>query len=143
VTVGEGARFFPWPAINSAPAVIAAGDQGVAFRDAPEVNALLRFLASPEAARIQASRGGSLSANRNLDPASYPDDTTRALAAAVVDADLLRFDLSDLTPLAFGGGSSAHMWVVLQNFLGGQYSAVEAAQRLEAAAVADFAGWRL
>ncbi len=141
VTVGEGARFFPWPSINgSPPAVIVAADQAVAFRDTPEANALMRFLASPDAAHIMAARGGSLSANRNLDPSSYPDDTTRALAAAVVDAELLRFDLSDLTPQTFGGGSNAHMWVLLQNFLDGQLTATEVAQRLEEAAARDFGG---
>jgi alpha-glucoside transport system substrate-binding protein len=98
----------------------------------------MTFLASPEAGEIMASRGGYLSANRNLDPASYPDDTTRALAAGVVEAVLLRFDLSDLTPQAFGGGSSAHMWVVLQNFLGGQLTATQAAAQLEDAASIDF-----
>ncbi len=140
VTVGEGARFFPWPSIGgSPPAVVVAGDQAVVFRDSPASEALMTFLASPEAGEIMASRGGYLSANRNLDPASYPDDTTRALAEAVVDADLLRFDLSDLTPQAFGGGSSAHMWVVLQNFLGGQLTATQAAAQLEDAASVDFA----
>jgi ABC-type glycerol-3-phosphate transport system substrate-binding protein len=143
MTVGEGARNFAWPSIDSSPpAVIAAGDQAVAFRDTPEVNALLRFLASPEAARIMVSRGGSLSANRNLDPSSYPDDTTRALAAGVVDANLLRFDLSDLTPQAFGGGSDAHMWVLLQKFLRGQLTVAEVAQQLEDAATTDFGGAR-
>jgi len=141
VTVGDEARFFPWPSIEgSPPAVVVAGDQAVVFRDSPASAALMTFLASVEAGEIMASRGGYLSANRNLDPASYPDDTTRALAAGVVDADLLRFDLSDLTPQAFGGGSSAHMWVVLQNFLGGQLTAAQAATALEAAAAADFAG---
>ena len=139
MTVGEDARFFPWPSINgSPPAVVAAGDQAVAFRDAPETHALMTFLASPEAAQIMASRGGYLSPNRNLDPAYYPDDTTRALAAAVVDAPLLRFDLSDLTPQAFGGGSSAHMWVLLQNFLDRAMTPAELAKQLEAAAVQDF-----
>jgi ABC-type glycerol-3-phosphate transport system substrate-binding protein len=141
-TIGEGARFFPFPSIDgSPPMVVAAADQAVAFRDTPEAMALLQFLASPDAARIMANQGGSLSANRNLDPSSYADDTTRALVAAVVDAEVLRFDLSDLTPQAFGGGSSAHMWVLLQNFLGGQLTAAEAAQRLEEAATKDFAGW--
>jgi ABC-type glycerol-3-phosphate transport system substrate-binding protein len=141
VTVGEDAQFFPWPSIDgSPPAVVAAGDQAVAFRDTPETHALMTFLASPEAARIMANRGGYLSANRNLDPAFYPDDTTRALAAAVVDAPLLRFDLSDLTPQAFGGGSSAHMWVLLQNFLDADISPAQLAQQLEDAAVEDFAG---
>ena len=62
----------------------------------------------------------------------------RALAAAVADASLLRFDLSDLTPQAFGGGSSAHMWVLLQNFLADEMSPIEVAQRLEDAASRDF-----
>jgi ABC-type glycerol-3-phosphate transport system substrate-binding protein len=141
VTVGEDARFFPWPSIDgSPPAVVAAGDQAVAFRDTPETQALMTFLASPQAAQIMASRGGYLSANRNLDPAFYPDDTTRALAATVVDASLLRFDLSDLTPQAFGGGSSAHMWVLLQNFLDRAIPPAELAQQLEDAAQEDFAG---
>ena len=139
VTIGEDARFFPWPSIGgSPPGVVVAGDQAVALRDTPETHALMTFLASPEAAQIMASRGGFLSVNRNLDPAYYPDDTTRALAAAVADAPLLRFDLSDLTPQAFGGGSSAHMWVLLQNFLADDMSPVEVAQRLEDAASRDF-----
>jgi ABC-type glycerol-3-phosphate transport system substrate-binding protein len=141
MTVGEGARFFPWPAINgSPPAVVTAGDQGVMFRDTPEASALMTFLASTDAARIMASRGGFLSANRNLDAASYPDDTTRELAAEVVDTDMLRFDLSDLTPQAFGGGTSAHMWVLLQNFLSGDETPAQVAQKLEAAATQDFGG---
>jgi ABC-type sugar transport system, periplasmic component len=139
VTIGEDARFFPWPSVAGSPSsVVVAGDQAVALRDTPETHALMTFLASPEAAQIMASRGGFLSVNRNLDPAYYPDDTTRALAAAVADASLLRFDLSDLTPQAFGGGSSAHMWVLLQNFLADEMSPIEVAQRLEDAASRDF-----
>jgi ABC-type glycerol-3-phosphate transport system substrate-binding protein len=138
-TVGEGARFFPWPSIDgSAAAVVAAGDQAVAFRDTPETTALMTFLASAEAAEIMASRGGYLSPNLNVDPASYPDDTTRTLAEDVVDAEVLRFDLSDLTPQAFGGGTSAHMWVLLQNFLDSDLSPAELAQQLEDAASVDF-----
>lgn len=137
--VGTGARFFDWPAMDgSRPTVVTAGDQAVAFRDTPEANALMAFLASPEAAAIMAAKGGFLSANKNLDPASYPDDTTRALAAAVVDAPVLRFDLSDLTPQAFGGGSTAHMWVILQEFLGQQVAPAQTARELEDAAQKDF-----
>ena len=139
VAVGEGARFFAWPSINdSPPAVVTAGDQAVAFTDTPEARALMAFLASADAAEIMAGRGGFLSANRNLDPAVYPDDTTRALATAVVDAPVLRFDLSDLTPQAFGGGTGAHMWVLLQDFLSKPISASEMAWRLEDAAAGDF-----
>jgi ABC-type glycerol-3-phosphate transport system substrate-binding protein len=141
VTVGEGARFFPWPSINgSPPAVVTAGDEAVAFHDTPETNALMTFLASPDVARIMASQGGFLSVNRNLDPSSYPDDTTRELAREIIDTPEVRFDLSDLTPQAFGGGTDAHMWVLLQNFLDNDISPTDLAQQLEDAAVHDFAG---
>jgi ABC-type glycerol-3-phosphate transport system substrate-binding protein len=139
VQVGTGAKFFHWPAINgSRPAVVTAGDQVVAFKDTPEANALLTFLASPEAAAIMAAKGGFLSANKNLAATAYPDDTTRSLADAVVNAELLRFDLSDLTPQAFGGGSNAHMWVLLQDFLSKPIAATDMAGQLEEAAMKDF-----
>ena len=139
VQVGAGARFFSWPPIDgSGPAVVTAGDQAVAFTDTPETNALMAFLASPDAAAIMAARGGFLSPNRNLDAAYYPDDTTRSLAAAVINAKLLRFDLSDLTPQAFGAGSNAHMWVLLQRYLSKPIPAVDMARQLEEAATKDF-----
>jgi alpha-glucoside transport system substrate-binding protein len=122
--------------------VVTAGDQAVAFKDNPETRALMTFLASPDAAEIMASHGGFMSANRNLDPAAYPDDTSRSLASAVVNAEVLRFDLSDLTPQAFGGGTGAHMWVLLQDFLSTPVSPADMAQRLEQAAVRDFGSSR-
>jgi alpha-glucoside transport system substrate-binding protein len=139
VEVGHGARFFEWPSIaGSPPAVVTAGDQAVAFNDSAATMELLAFLASPEAAGIAASQGGFLSANRNLDRSAYPDPVTRNLADAVKDADLLRFDLSDLAPQAFGGGTDASMWRLLQEFLATGADPVEVAQRLEDAAQRDF-----
>ncbi|PZG23851.1 sugar ABC transporter substrate-binding protein [Micromonospora craterilacus] len=141
LTVGETAKFFNWPAIDgSKPAVVTAGDQAVAFKDTPEANALMAFLASPEAARIMAAKGGFISANSGLDTAAYPDPTTRELAEAVVNAELLRFDLSDLTPQAFGGGTSATLWVQLQDFLAGSVTPENLAQHLEDAAKREFGG---
>ncbi len=139
VKVGDGAKFFDWPAINgSKPAVVTAGDQAVAFKDTPAAMALMAFLASPEAAKIMAAKGGFMSANKNLDAATYPDETTRQLATSVVNAELLRFDLSDLTPQAFGGSTSAHMWVLLQEFLSKPIEPAALAAQLEDAAKKDF-----
>jgi alpha-glucoside transport system substrate-binding protein len=136
VKVGEGAKFFDWPSVNgSKPAVVTAGDQAVAFKDNEASRALIAFLASPEAAKIMAAKGGFMSANKNLDVSSYPDETTRQLASSVVKADLLRFDLSDLTPQSFGGGTSADMWKLLQTHLSDPASdPAVIAQRLEDAA---------
>jgi len=139
--VGESAKFFNWPSVDgSKPAVVTAGDQAVAFKDTPEANALMAFLASPEAAKIMAAKGGFISANSGLDSATYPDGTTRELAEAVVKAESLRFDLSDLTPQTFGGGTSAHLWVLLQDFLAKPIAPEALAQQLEAAAKKDFGG---
>lgn len=137
VAVGDGAAYFPWPAVEgSPPAVITAGDQAVALRDTPGAMQLIAFLASPEAAAIAAS-GGFLSANQGLDPAHYPDLATRQLAISLSGAELLRFDLSDLTPQAFGGGSNASMLRLLQEFLL-HPDPERTAAALEAAARRDF-----
>jgi ABC-type glycerol-3-phosphate transport system substrate-binding protein len=137
--VGETAKFFDWPSINgSKPAVVTAGDQAVAFKDTPATMALIAFLASPDAAQIVAAKGGFISANKNLNASAYPDETTKQLANSVVNAELLRFDLSDLTPQSFGGTSSAHMWVSLQNFLSTPIEPAALAQQLEDAAKKDF-----
>jgi ABC-type glycerol-3-phosphate transport system substrate-binding protein len=138
VAVGRGAEFFEWPSIDgSPPAVITAGDQAVALRDTPGAMRLIAFLASPEAAEIAAARGGYLSANQDLDLAHYPDHTTRQLATSLLRAELLRFDLSDLTPQAFGGGSQASMLRLLQDFVA-HPDPVRTAAALEAAARHDF-----
>jgi alpha-glucoside transport system substrate-binding protein len=137
VAVGDGAEFFPWPAIDaSPPAVVTAGDQAVALQDTPGAMQLIAFLASPEAAAI-AARGGFLSANQDLDLAHYPDQITRDLVASLLEAEVLRFDLSDLTPQAFGGGSNASMLRLLQEFLL-HPDPERTAAALEAAALRDF-----
>jgi alpha-glucoside transport system substrate-binding protein len=97
--------------------------------------ALMAFLASPEAAAIMVSRGGSLSVNEDLSLAAYPDATTRSLAETLRRSGTLRFDLSDLTPARFGGGNGSSMWRLLQGYLAepGTDPAVVAAQLEEAA----------
>ncbi|HEY8473828.1 MAG TPA: ABC transporter substrate-binding protein [Natronosporangium sp.] len=139
VEVGEGAKFFDWPSINnSPPAVVFAGDQAVALTDRPAAMALIAFLASPDAAAIAVRRGGFLSANQSLPRSAYPDPVSRELADSLTDAELLRFDLSDLTPQTFGGGTNSDMWRLLQDFLARPTDPAELAARLEAAAQADF-----
>jgi alpha-glucoside transport system substrate-binding protein len=140
VTVGEQAQFFDWPSIDgSPPAVIATGDQAVAMTDHPAAMALIGFLVSPEAAEIAVSGGGFLSPNQHLPRTAYPDPISRHLADSLADPDLLRFDLSDQAPQAFGGGTDAHMWRLLQDFLADPDDPAALAQRLEAAAATDFA----
>ena len=43
------------------------------FKDSPAAQALVKYLATPEAAEIWAKRGGFSSPNKNVDPNVYPD----------------------------------------------------------------------
>jgi len=139
VKVGSGAKYFPFPSIKgSKSSVVTGGDEVVALKDDAVTKDFVAYLASPEAARLQARKGGFLSPNKGVDAGAYPDDTTRALAKDITSADVLRFDGSDLSPLAFGGSDSADMWVLLQGFLKNPSDPAGTAKKLEAAAAKDF-----
>lgn len=99
VKVGEGADVFTFPSINdSPPVVVGAGDSIVMFKDSPAARAMITYLASADAAKLWAERGGFSSPNKTLDESVYPDDTTRKLASELAQAETFRFDLSDLQP---------------------------------------------
>jgi alpha-glucoside transport system substrate-binding protein len=121
--VGENAEVFPFPSVGGGqPPVVTAGDAAVAVSDSGEASeaqqALLAFLASPDAARIWAEPGGYISPNRSLELDAYPNDVQRGIAEALIDAgDNFRFDMSDQTPATFGGTTGQGMWQGLQNFL--------------------------
>ena len=86
----------------------------------PASEALLRHLATAEAAETWARLGGFLSPNEDVDLRAYPDATTRRIARALLQAgDGFRFDLSDLQPAAFGGTTGAGMWAELDRFVRG------------------------
>lgn len=116
--VGEDADFFPFPSIEgSEPAVIGGGDVAVLLNDSEAGQELMSFLATPDAAEIWAERGGFTSPNQEVDPAAYPDDTSRRIAEALTDAEVFRFDLSDLQPSAFGSTTGQGLFKQFQDFL--------------------------
>jgi ABC-type glycerol-3-phosphate transport system substrate-binding protein len=127
--------FFDFPSVEgSEPAVVGGGDIIIMFNDTPAAQALVSYLASPEAAEIWAARGGFSSANRNLDTGVYPDELTRRTASALAEAETFRFDLSDLQPAAFGATVGQGMWQILQDLLRNPDDVDGVAQELEQAA---------
>ncbi|WP_200146743.1 MULTISPECIES: ABC transporter substrate-binding protein [Streptomyces] len=132
--IGTDAKVFPFPTVGSGTApVVTAGDAAVALKDTKGAQALLAFLASPDAARIWAAEGGFLSPNKNLDPAAYPNDVQREIAKALIDAgDDFRFDMSDQMPQSFGGTPGKGEWKALQDFLKNPKDVAGAQARLEA-----------
>lgn len=139
--VGENALFFDFPAINdSGPAVVGGGDVAIAFTDDEATDALMAYLASPESAAVWVPMGGLTSPNNAVDTALYPDDTARQIAEALTGAEAFRFDMSDLTPSAFGGTQGQGFWQEMITFYENPTDVQGTMDRLEAAAASAYAG---
>ncbi|MFJ9648107.1 ABC transporter substrate-binding protein [Streptomyces sp. NPDC101206] len=133
--IGEDALVFPFPAVGAKPPVVSGGDVAVALKPSKGAQALLTFLASPDAAEIQAREGGFLSPNKAVSPSAYPNDIQRGIAKALIAAgDDFRFDMSDQAPAAFGGTPGAGQWKALQDFLANPSDVAGIQNRLEAEA---------
>jgi hypothetical protein len=128
---------FPFPAIDGKGGdyVVGGGDVVVMFKDSPASEAIIRCLATPEAAEVWAKRGGFSSPNKNVSASSYPDAITRTTATALAQASTFRFDMSDLAPAAFGGDAE---FTDLQAFLKNPSDVNGAASKLEKDAAAAY-----
>ncbi|MGW2741910.1 ABC transporter substrate-binding protein [Streptomyces sp. NPDC001450] len=116
--VGTDAKVFPFPAVGSAAPVVSGGDAAVILKDSKAAQALATFLASPDAATIQAELGGYLSPNKNVPDSAYPNPVQQKIAKALIaSGDDFRFDMSDQAPQAFGGTPGKGEWKDLQDFL--------------------------
>jgi ABC-type glycerol-3-phosphate transport system substrate-binding protein len=134
-----GYDVYPFPQIGSSgDAVVGGGDSIVMFKDSPASEALVSYLASPEAATIWVNRGGFSSPNKNVPDSAYPDDVTRTTATGLANAKTFRFDMSDLAPAGFGGTAGQGEWKILQDFLSNPSDVNGTASKLEAAAAKAF-----
>ncbi|QDY76991.1 ABC transporter substrate-binding protein [Streptomyces qinzhouensis] len=139
--IGTDAKVFPFPAVGAKAPLVGGGDAAVALKNSKGAQALLTFLASPDAARIQAGAGGFLSPNKSLDPAVYPNDVQRDIAKALIAAgDSVRFDMSDQMPQAFGGTPGKGLWKLLQDFLKNPKDISGIQAKLESDAAKAYAG---
>ena len=142
--VGEGADFFPFPAIEGTPGeggITGAGDAGVALTDSEEAQQFLTFLTTPEAGQVWAELGGFVSPNNNVSLDVYPDEVSQRIAETVVTAseeDTFRFDMSDLQPPEFGATAGRGMWARMQQFVEDPSNPEAVAKALEADAKKAF-----
>ena len=130
---------FPFPAVgDSGPSVVGGGDTVVLFNDSPAAQALITYLASADAAEIWAKRGGFATLNKEIDTSVYPDTITETTAGALSEAEVFRFDLSDLQPAAFGGTVGQGLFKLFQDFLKNPDDVDGIAQQMETAAAKAF-----
>jgi alpha-glucoside transport system substrate-binding protein len=128
---------FEFPSVNdSGPAVVADGNMFVMFNDTPAAQAFIEYLATPEAAEIWAQRGGFASPNQNIDTSVYPDELTQRTAGPIAEAEVLRWDLSDLVPPEFGATTGQGLWKLFQDFVANPDDVDGIAQKMEQAASA-------
>jgi alpha-glucoside transport system substrate-binding protein len=139
--VGVDVDVFAFPGVEPSDRfVVGGGDAAVLMRSSRAGEALLRFLASADAAEVWAGLGGFVSPNEAVDLTAYPDATSQRIARSLLEAgEGFRFDLSDLQPVAFGGTTGAGLWAELTAFLADPSDPEATARRLEAAAAAAWA----
>jgi alpha-glucoside transport system substrate-binding protein len=127
---------YAFPEINdSGPVVMGGGDVMVMFKDNPAARALIEYLATPEAAEIWVEKGGFSSPNKNVDTSLYPDEFLKKTATDLANAEVFRFDMSDLMPGAFGSDA---LFTLLQDFLKNPDDVPGIQKKLEAAAASAF-----
>jgi alpha-glucoside transport system substrate-binding protein len=116
--LGTVANFFGFPSFGGpSPAVVAGGDIAVMTRNNDSAAKLMQYLASPDSARIWAAEGGLISANKNVPLDTYPDAVSRQSAADLIEAKVVRFDLSDLLPPDFGSTPDEGLWSGLRDLV--------------------------
>ena len=134
---GTGYGEFPFPSINNSPAEVEiGGDTIVTFRDNPQIEAFVKFLATPAAAAAWAAKGGFATGNKNMPTSVYPDAITRATAGAIAKAKYVVFDMSDQQPASFGATVGQGEWGLFQNFLRNPSDVSGIQSQLESAAAA-------
>ncbi|MEU8792571.1 ABC transporter substrate-binding protein [Streptomyces sp. NPDC048643] len=139
--IGTDAKVFPFPAVGSKPPVVSGGDAAVVLKDSKAAQALVTFLASPDAATIQAKLGGYLSPNKSVALSAYPNAVQQKMAKALIAAgDDFRFDMSDQAPQSFGGTPGKGEWKDLQDFLKNPKDVAGAQKKLESDAAAAYKG---
>jgi alpha-glucoside transport system substrate-binding protein len=135
-------NYFPWPAIKSGTIsnVVAGGDAVVMFRDKPATRALMKYFGTARAATVWAKQGGFSSPNKRVKGSAYQDPIARRAALGLANAKVVRFDMSDLQPAAFGGTPGQGMWKLLQDLLKNPKDVNGIASKLEAAAANAYGG---
>ena len=109
---------FPLPSIDPEYGlpILVAGDVFGMFNDTPEARQLMEYITTKVPHEVAAGLGGYISPRKDVDLTLYPDDLTRIQAEILENADVIRFDGSDMMPGAVGTGT---FWSGMVDYVGG------------------------
>ncbi len=100
--------------------LLGGGDLAAAFNGGDaDVKKVMEFITSDQFGGEWAKAGGWLSPHKTFDGSQYADETTRDIATLAADADVFRFDGSDLMPKEVGSDS---FWTGMVDWLSGASS---------------------
>jgi alpha-glucoside transport system substrate-binding protein len=114
----EEVAIFGLPAIDPrwGKPVLGGGDQFVAFNDRPEVRQFMEYLTTGESGKAWAQAGGALFPHKDQNLDWYPTEIARAQAELLLEAEVFRFDASDLMPAEVGAGT---FWTGMVDYISG------------------------
>ncbi len=138
---GGPVNVFYFPSVRGDKPVLGAGTLVGAFRDAPEVWAVMSYMSSPEYATARQisqaelnggtageTLSGFLSAANGIDPAVY-NDLEKSFLDILASAEVVRFDASDLMPASVGAGT---FWAEATAVVNGEKSVDDALAAIDA-----------
>jgi alpha-glucoside transport system substrate-binding protein len=111
------AYFPPDPNGYDGNPVLAGGDLALLLNDTPAARQTMEFLAQTDFGIAWANAGGWLSPHVGFPAEEYPTQAEADLFTIGAEADVLRFDASDLMPGPVGAGT---FWTGSVDWLGGQ-----------------------
>ncbi|MBS3789064.1 carbohydrate ABC transporter substrate-binding protein [Candidatus Bipolaricaulota bacterium] len=119
LVAGEDYDVFVLPSIDKEHGnpLLGAGDLVSAFNDTPAAHSLMEFLASAEAQEVWVKELGKLAVNTKVSSDAYPDPITAKTAKILSEAEIFRFDGSDLMPSAVGSGT---FWTGIMDYVSGE-----------------------
>ncbi|MCD8502585.1 MAG: ABC transporter substrate-binding protein [Bacillaceae bacterium] len=129
----EDYDFFVLPSIDpeyGSPLLVGGDTMSlVEGRDRPEVRAVMEFLTTGESLRNGIQNGPAISPHQDSDLAWYRTEMERKVAEAILNADAVRFDGSDLMPAEVGTGT---FWTGMVDWVAGSISTEEALREIQA-----------
>lgn len=95
---------FPLPSIDErfGTPLLVAGDALGVFHETPEVHALMQYFSTPVPHEVSVNAGGFISPHKQFDLEKYPDLVTQKIAYLLSEAEVIRFDGSDMMPSGIG-----------------------------------------
>lgn len=109
--------------------VLGGGDMAALFNgEDDEAKQVMEFLTSDQFGGEWAAAGGWLSPHSTFDQSNYPDQTTTDIANIAIDADVFRYDASDLMPAEVGADS---FWKGMVAWTGGEQDTAEVTAAIE------------